>query len=56
MAYKQELCEPDIRMYVYEHEDCYEISLTGNGFIPFVEMDFEDADDLRNRLRIRCVR
>ena len=29
MAYKQELCEPDIRMYV---------------------------DDLRNRLRIRCVR
>lgn len=85
-----ELCEPDIRVYVDEHEDCYVISLTGNGFIPFVEMDFEDADvifednffhltgsdtkmvrlykdeiirgrfknadDLRNRLRIRCVR
>ena len=39
-----ELCEPDIRVNAKEQEDYFEICLTGNGFIPFVEMDFEDAD------------
>lgn len=39
-----ELCSPDIRVNVEEHDDHFDICLTGNGFIPFVEMDFDDAD------------